>query len=116
MEHQFWTEKEIEEYVERFSTDLLDSNGNKYSVEASRMTWDWFLIFTNSDNFKPEVILDRVLKWQKTEHPSQELSYLFEEYIAFIVKEAGPELCNQMFEEYKKTAPDNHPLFCQFKE
>jgi len=69
------------------------------------------LIFTNNPNFIASDILDSVIEWQHGEHPHQELSYLFEQYIAAIMAEAGTEFCDSMEKDFHDSEPNSHPLF-----
>jgi len=114
MEEQFLKEEEIESYLERYYVTLKDSKGKDYPIEASRMTWQWFLVFTYDPSFPAVGIVDSVLKWQRTDYPNQELSHLFEEYIAHMVQSAGSELCNKMEKEYQNSNPALHPFFKDF--
>lgn len=96
------TEAQIEKELERFSVPLKDSHGNSHNIEAAGISWDWYLIITHDPDFPSEGIMDDVLEWQKTEHPSQDLSYLFEEYIANIVHNLG-EVAREMELSFKNS-------------
>jgi len=52
--------------------------------------------------------MDDVVDWQRTEHPGQELSYLFSQYMDYLVDKAGPELRSELLSNFRKRGP--HPL------
>lgn len=108
MANRFRTEAEIERDLERSSITLRDSAGNAYRIEAASFTWEWFLIFTTDADFAPEIVMDDVLQWQKTEHPGQELSNLFSQYMDYLIDEAGPELRSELLRNFRKGR--THPL------
>jgi len=107
------TETEIEKRLEQCEVNLLDIDNKLHLIEASHLTWHWFFVLTVSPNFNPKKIISNVLAWQADEHPSQELSCLFEDYIACILEESGEKLCDFMVKEFKETEMQSHPLFEQ---
>ena len=104
MQDHFMTEAQIEKELERFSVPLKDSYGNTHEIEAAGISWDWYLIITHDPEFSTEMIMDDVIEWQKTEHPNQELSFLFEEYIANLVHILGDDVTKEMQENLRRSA------------
>ena len=113
MSADFMTEAEIEKSLEKKKVTLLDKNEKPHVIEATRLTWYWFMIISTSYPYDPKEIVSEVIDWQLEDHPSENLGYLFEAYIASILKESGDQLCDFMVEEFRKVEMTDHLLYQQ---